>query len=159
MARSPATRSWGEAMTEKELHQILAQLETCTRQALPALWERYGTGPRPLAPLVTRYLLAWNLQAAMYGGLSMQTKRRIAELQKAYAKDVHYRPPGVPIMKPGTEFLRYWKGQPHRVRVSAMGFDYQGQTYATLSEIARLITGTRWSGPKFFGLKGKAALT
>ena len=56
-------------------------------------------------------------------------------------------------VKLGTRLVRTWKGQAHPVRVVERGFEYKGKRYASLSEIARLITGTRWSGPAFFGLK------
>lgn len=140
-------------MTPQALDALLIRIETCPRNELPMLWAEHTTGPCPKPPQFCRYLLAWRLQAAMYGGLSAQTKRRIQELAKAYAKDFNYRPPGVPALKPGTEFVRHWDGTPHRVRVLDSGFDYQGETFQSLSEIARKITGTRWSGPKFFGLK------
>jgi hypothetical protein len=56
-------------------------------------------------------------------------------------------------IKPGAILVRQWKGQSHRVTVLEDGFAYQGKPYESLSEIARLITGTRWNGPKFFGLR------
>ena len=57
------------------------------------------------------------------------------------------------VIKPGTRLIREWHGQVHVVEVRDQGYDYKGERYATLSEIARHITGTRWSGPMFFGLK------
>ncbi|MBT3625804.1 MAG: DUF2924 domain-containing protein [Gammaproteobacteria bacterium] len=57
-------------------------------------------------------------------------------------------------LKPGTRLLREWHGQTHQVEVQTNGFAYNGETYNSLSEIARVITGARWSGPRFFGLKG-----
>jgi hypothetical protein len=56
-------------------------------------------------------------------------------------------------IKPGTRLIRQWDGQTHQVTVAEEGFEYKGERYKSLSEIARLITGTRWSGPLFFGLK------
>ena len=60
-----------------------------------------------------------------------------------------------PPIKPGTRLVRQWKEQVHVVEVEAEGYEYRGARYENLSEIARLITGTRWSGPAFFGLKAK----
>ena len=57
-------------------------------------------------------------------------------------------------LKPGTVLTRTWHGVLHRVRVTNEGFDYRGERFGSLSEVARRITGTRWSGPLFFGLKG-----
>jgi hypothetical protein len=56
-------------------------------------------------------------------------------------------------IKPGSVLLREWNGKSHRVTVLARGFDYDARVYASLSEIARAITGTRWNGPRFFGLR------
>ena len=61
------------------------------------------------------------------------------------------RPPVA--LKPGTRLLREWQGTTHEVRVLDAGFDYAGQTYKSLSAVARAITGTPWSGPLFFGIK------
>ena len=56
-------------------------------------------------------------------------------------------------IKPGTRLLRQWNGKTHQVMVVEGGFEYEGECYKSLSAIARLITGTRWSGPLFFGVK------
>jgi hypothetical protein len=64
-----------------------------------------------------------------------------------------------PKMKTGTRLLREWRGQTHEVIAMEAGYEYRGVSYRSLSEIARKVTGTRWSGPAFFGLKNaKAAL-
>ena len=75
----------------------------------------------------------------------------------AFERDPDFQPPGVAPYKPGTEFLRHWKGTVHRVRVTTHGYEYQGEIYASLSIIARRITGTQWSGPSFFGTRPKPA--
>ena len=59
------------------------------------------------------------------------------------------------MLKPGTRLVRRWKGGNHVVTVEPTGFEYRGIHYESLSQIARLITGTRWSGPLFFGLRDK----
>jgi Protein of unknown function (DUF2924) len=60
-----------------------------------------------------------------------------------------------PAIKPGTRLVRQWQNQTHVVEIAAAGYEYRGARYESLSEIARLITGTRWSGPLFLGLKTK----
>jgi hypothetical protein len=60
-----------------------------------------------------------------------------------------------PSLRPGTRLVRQWRDQVHLVNVEAKGYEYQGARYQSLSEIARLITGTRWSGPLFFGIKNE----
>lgn len=113
------------------------------------------TGPRPAHSTLCRHTMAWQLQARVHGGLSAATRRRIRDLTRAFERDPHYRPPGVAPLKPGTEFRRYWKGHVHQVRVTVMGYEYDGKTYGSLSVIARKITGTQWSGPGFFGTRPK----
>ncbi|MCI0431136.1 MAG: DUF2924 domain-containing protein [Rhodospirillales bacterium] len=63
--------------------------------------------------------------------------------------------PVAPRLKPGTRLLWRWGGETHQVTVLEQGFEYRGTTYGSLSEIARAITGSRWSGPAFFGLRKK----
>ena len=58
-----------------------------------------------------------------------------------------------PSFKPGTRLIRQWQDRTHIVTVEENGYEYQGSRYQSLSEVARLVTGTRWSGPSFFGLK------
>jgi hypothetical protein len=58
-------------------------------------------------------------------------------------------------IKPGTRLVRQWQDKVHIVHVEETGYEYKGSRYESLSEIARLITGTRWSGPLFFGLKSR----
>jgi hypothetical protein len=76
-------------------------------------------------------------------------------MMKAYAA----KPGGKIVLprriKPGSVLVREWKGRTHRVMVLPDGFAYDGETYTNLSEIAVLITGTRWNGPRFFGLRSK----
>jgi hypothetical protein len=61
----------------------------------------------------------------------------------------------IPSIRPGTRLVRQWRDEVHLVNVEANGYEYQGAKYQNLSEIARLITGTRWSGPAFFGIKNE----
>ena len=100
-----------------------------------------------------RWILAWRLQEAALCGLSPATKSRLRKLARTLEQC-----PGQPLTppprpKPGTVLVREWKGVLHRVQVLREGFEHEGERYASLSEVARRITGTRWSGPLFFGLK------
>jgi hypothetical protein len=67
--------------------------------------------------------------------------------------DRSFTPAAGPALKPGTSLIREWRGVRHEVRVIDDGFTYQGQTFRSLSSIARHITGTKWNGLAFFGLK------
>jgi hypothetical protein len=103
-------------------------------------------------------LLAYKLQEQTYGGLKPEVKRRLRELTNGFhrnsTKTSAQRADPLRI-KPGTRLIRQWEGKTHYVTVGEAGFEYNGEHYKSLSAIARLITGTRWSGPLFFGLKGQ----
>lgn len=95
--------------------------------------------------------LAWRIQEIAYGGLPVETKEHIKTLQKKERIIPHTRSTMLPPI--GTQLIREHDGEEHRVMVLADGFEYRNCKYGSLSEIARKITGTRWSGPRFFGLK------
>ncbi|MEJ8571623.1 DUF2924 domain-containing protein [Microbaculum marinum] len=100
--------------------------------------------------------IAYRLQEQKYGGLSRTMKRKLAEAAKQGAGSKNGGRSKASVhrtFKPGTRFLREWQGRTHEVTATADGcFVYRGTTYKSLSAIAREITGTRWSGPGFFGL-------
>jgi hypothetical protein len=99
--------------------------------------------------------LAWRIQVDAVGGLDAPTERRLAEIGKALERDGDYEPKVRRDFSPGVVLTREWKGTLHKVTVMAQGFQYLGKRYKSLSDIARTITGTRWSGPRFFGLEQK----
>ena len=121
---------------------------------LRALWRAkfQSDPPKAFGPDLLRRSIAYRIQEDAYGGLDPATTRLLKQLMAQYAKT-----PGKIVMprriKPGAILVREWKGESHRVTVLEDGFAYQGKTYESLSEIARLITGTRWNGPRFFGLR------
>jgi hypothetical protein len=140
------------------LAEELAKLPKLNRAQLRAEWHSAlkQSPPSHLRKQLLVPILAYKLQEQAYGGLRPEVKRRLREL----ANGLESRPgqasrksraPGP--TKPGTRFIRQWKGETHSVTVSEQGFEYKGERYKSLSQIARLITGTRWSGPVFFGLK------
>lgn len=103
-------------------------------------------------------LLAYKLQEQAYGGLKPEIRRHLERLAASYRRDPNKKADSHSIprrSKPGTRLLRQWNGKTHQVTVVEDGFEYEGAHYKSLSVIARLITGIRWSGPLFFGLKGK----
>ena len=121
---------------------------------LRVLWtERLGK-PRQLASTeLTRRWLAWELQAARQGGLDTNTRRYLRRLAATLKSDNASDPASSIAVKPGTVLTREWAGTTHRVQVLENGFSWNGQTWKSLSVIATRIAGTRWSGPRFFGLK------
>jgi Protein of unknown function (DUF2924) len=111
--------------------------------------------PKAFGPDLLRRSVAHRIQEKVYGGLPRPTQRLLDQMIKEYAK----KPGGRIVLprriKPGSVLVRQWKGKSHRVMVLADGFAYDGKTFGNLSEIAVLITGTRWNGPRFFGLRSK----
>jgi len=91
------------------------------------------------------WAVAYKLQERAYGGLSPATRRILAGLREATSVQPR-------DLRPGTVLLREWQGATHRVTVIEDGVLYRGKRHGSLSEVARVITGSRWSGPRFFGL-------
>jgi hypothetical protein len=142
-------------VNQKQLETLIVRAATCPSGELAQLWSAHLRGRCPSNALARRQGFTWRLQAQVQGGLSDRTKRRLRELEVAFAADADHQPSRSTAVKPGTQFVRYWKGRSHTVEVTQTGFLYAGTEYRSLSEIARAITGTRWSGPRFFGIKGK----
>lgn len=95
--------------------------------------------------------LAWRIQEIAYGALSDSAQGRINRLMRSKEQ---LKPSSNRVKRPavGTKLIREYQGVEHHVTVTRNGFEYQGRTFRSLSHIAREITGTRWSGPLFFGL-------
>ncbi len=100
--------------------------------------------------------IAWKIQEQAYGGLGAATKRRLADLAKTREQDGDLARSRVARLKPGAKLIREWQGETHTVAVLEDGFEWRGKRWRSLSVIAREITGVHWSGPRFFGLNGKA---
>ena len=132
----------------EDLGTALARLERVSRDHLTELWTEYF-GARP-PPRTSRALMvravAYKLQERELGGLSAATRRLLSEEESKAARRQ--------VIRPGTVLIREWHGVAHQVTVGEEGVLYRGERYRSLSEVARLITGTRWSGLRFFGLKG-----
>jgi hypothetical protein len=103
--------------------------------------------------------LAYRMQERAAGGLTTATRNKLKTLAEAVKNKSVDKVLAAPRLTPGTHVIREWGNERHQVTVDAVGFVYRGQRYRSLSEIARRITGTRWSGPLFFGvtpsLKGR----
>ena len=109
--------------------------------------------PKAFGPDLLRRSIAHRIQEKAYGGLPPATRRLLDQLVKAASAKPNGRLELPRRIKPGSELVRTWKGKTYRVMVMADGFAYDGKTFASLSEIASEITGTRWNGPRFFGLR------
>jgi hypothetical protein len=97
-------------------------------------------------------ILAYRIQEQAFGSLSARTRDRLRQLSQAFEQGNDPTITRAPRIRPGTRLVRQWGDQVHLVNVQTNGYEYQGACYQSLSEIARLITGTRWSGPLFFGI-------
>jgi hypothetical protein len=135
----------------------LGRLHTLGLGELRAEWRQHFASEPP--KLRTRELLAlafgYRLQAASHGGLSPISRRRVAELARRFSGDRNYTPaPGL-VLKAGSSIVREWRGVRYEIRVLEEGFSFEGICFGSLSEVARHITGTKWNGHVFFGLKAR----
>lgn len=153
----PRPIATARTVTGDEVEAAVARLAGMTLEELRQEWgRRFRRPPPPWRSLeLLRRLLAYRLQEAVYGGLSGEAKRELKRLAARFEEAPGHRPAAAPDrLMPGTELVREWRGAVHRVRVvDERTFEYAGERFGSLSEIARRITGTRWSGPLFFGLK------
>ena len=118
-------------------------------------WQRRFGEPSPRiqsGDLLLR-LFAWRLQVETYGGLDEVTARQLHLLATALANDTQTSVPEVSGLETGTILVREWRNIEHRVLVLEGGFEHQGKHSDSLTAIARAITSTNWSGPRFFGLE------
>ena len=140
-----------------------ADVSELSRTDLARRWEAIYGSPPPRTikrPLLER-VVAWHLQAKSYGGFPAKEKRRLAAIalgggpqkgapsEKGGDRGLEAHSPTI---APGTRLVREWRGRTHVVEVLRDGFRWNGEEHASLSAIARKITGARWSGPRFFGL-------
>lgn len=141
----------------EDLAAELSRLPGLSRDALCARFRGlYEITPAShLSRKLLVYAVAYRLQEQMYGGLDASTRRRLARA----AEEIRVgRAPSMPAIriKAGTRLLREWQGVVHEVIVLERGVQYLGKAWPSLSAVAREITRTRWSGPLFFGLKGRS---
>jgi hypothetical protein len=133
------------------VEEEVAALATLSPAQVRERWKQVTGAVVPkVSPSLLRLALAYELQAKTYGGLSRKTKQRLAQVAaaKTQTRDV----------RPGMRLVREWNGTIHVVDVDEKNaIHWNGRAWGSLSEVARAITGTRWSGPAFFGLKRKVA--
>ena len=126
------------------LEAVIAKLQAQGLEELREEWRRrYGAPPRLRSDTLLRHVLACRIQADMFGALDEETRKLLRGQQV----------PQGPIVPPGTLFTREWQGVRHEVEAVSDGFLYDGRRWQSLSEIAREIAGSRWNGPRFFGLR------
>jgi hypothetical protein len=134
-----------------DINARLAGLPAMTSEQLRDEWQRVTKSPCPrLSRKLLSLALAWEIQAKAYGGLSRTTQQKLAQLADGKSRTTS--------VSPGMQLAREWQGKIHVVTVDDDNVvRWNDRNYRSLSEVARAITGTRWSGPAFFGLKRKLA--
>ena len=133
----------------------IAALPSLRKEQLLVIWrENFGSDPPVhLRKELMVPILAYRIQEREYGGLSLAARRQLKELAKTSSPRSSARGQGASAVETGSRLMRSWRGEIHEVFVTDEGFEYGGKQYGSLSKIAREITGTRWSGPLFFGTR------
>ena len=136
------------------LSSQLAAIATMTYAELHVTWRWHyrAVPPKKMSCDILELGIAWKIQENKLGGLGAAVKRQIADLARTMEVKFDLAKPRAISLKPGARLLRAWEGVTHEVMVVEDGFLWAGKTWRSLSAIAREITGTRWSGPRFFGL-------
>ncbi len=137
------------------IEQRLDSLTDLSRDELVAQWIKIYKLPPPKA--VKRGLLeravSYHLQAKHHGQLKTETHKALLAIASGPGSVPQLKQTNMRSeLKPGTRLVREWHGATHQVNVTETGFYWDGTEYASLSAIAKAITGARWSGPRFFGL-------
>lgn len=139
------------AAAHLDIEAAIDQLQGMSVGQVRKHWEKWlcNAPPRCQSGRALRMMLAWHLQEQRSGGYSNDCRRLLKEAMQGTT--TRSGPP--PRLQRGALLTREWKGSVHRVQVLDKGFAFEGKIYRSLSEIARRITGTRWSGPRFFGVE------
>ena len=139
-----------------KLEAELKSLATLSPVQLRQSWlDLSGVNLPHASPSLLRHLIAHKLQEKAFGKLPAYVERELDRLNGS-AGSAPMVPQRGPIL-PGTRFVREWNGKTIAVQATEKGFEWDGETFRSLSEIARNVTGAHWSGPRFFGLNAKAA--
>lgn len=146
------------AASAADLETRLISLSQMSHDNLRAEWRRLNRShpPKKIGRELLELAVAWKLQERILGGLGPTLKRRLADLSQTMESRGDLAKARLLRLRPGARLMREWGGQTHEVLVLAEGFEWQGRKWRSLSVIAREITGTQWSGPRFFGLQAKA---
>jgi DUF2924 family protein len=143
------------ALDRKALAAEIAGLSKLGIDELRERWkERYGKAPsKEIGRSFLTRAIAYRLQERAYGGLKPSTRRLLARVTEETATGSSPKKPQIRKAQSGTVLIREWQGNAHRVTMLDDGVSFNGKHYRSLSEVAREITGSRWSGPRFFGLR------
>ena len=141
-----------------DVAKALVRLSEVTIFELRGEWRRLHRMPPPMR--LSRDLLirgiSYKLQERAYGGLSTATARKLEQAAAGPPSRGAAKPTPSVSLRPGTRLVREWHGVTHTALIHADGIEWRGQRYHSLSVVARKITGARWSGPRFFGLRRRS---
>jgi len=133
-------------MDVRSPEQLVASIETMELDQLRMLWmRRFGAPPSLRSVPIMRMMLAWRIQSEVLGGLDESSRKLLA---RSGAPQAEGRQLGI-----GAKLTRQWKGRKVEVVVEEQGFRWDGQLFPSLSAAATAIAGSRWNGPRFFGLR------
>jgi len=139
---------------------MIQELQNLSREELIQKWQKIFKTKPPSQSKTTFLIqhLSWELQAKKYGGLSAPAKRQLEKLATELAQNKELSVESISVspkieIKAGTKLIREYQGKKHEVTALEKGFEYKCKKYKSLSAIANEITGTRWNGKIFFGLK------
>jgi hypothetical protein len=144
-------------MTTSVLEQLAALKDSPTADLRQRWRELFDNEPPPYNRRFLESRLAYRIQELAYGGLKPETLERLEVLAEDLDGKDGRRRAAYDRPLAGTQLIREWQGIEHCVTVLDDGYEYQGRPYKSLSAIARAITGTRWNGWLFFGLKNQRA--
>lgn len=155
MGRPLSGRGIGPGLMAK-IDTIIAAIPAMSRSEIAAQWDKLGAGEAPRLPdPLLRRLTAQLLQERRYGDVPALIRRELARVcDDTPEAGIDGRPAVLPIrLSDGTRLIREWNGRTIEVMVRVDAFEWEGRTYKSLSQIAREVTGTHWSGPRFFGMR------
>ena len=146
--------------TREEVEAEAALLGGLSLEALKARWLELKGIPFPtfMRRGLRTKAVAHAIRESAFGGLDPATRKKLEQAIRQIVPSGQKPPPAANKIKAGTRLVREWRGRVHEVMVTADGFAWNGKRHRSLSEIARLITGTRWNGWVFFGLKSAAGV-
>ena len=137
-------------MSRTKLQEALTEVGSLDYADLKARYQEVLRRPPPprLSLDLLRRAIAYQLQADWLGGLAPKVEKLLQSSSSSRTLNGHRK------LEPGSQLVREWQGEMHVVDVIEGGYHWRGERYASLSAVAREITGTQWSGPRFFGLAG-----
>ena len=140
--------------TNKTIESEVMGITTLDLESLRAGWRhRWGEPPYYRSRELLARAFAHRLQAEASCDLPASVQRQLADLAQRFMADRGFAPQVATTLLPGSSLIREWRGKRHEVAVAAEGFVYQGAKFRSLSQVAHHITGAKWNGPVFFGLK------